>query len=151
MKKLTPRIITVALLLFVSFTKLSAQSTNSTSFQGVWELTQLASNNSETRVVVPGILKVFDAGGKFFNLRVTQYGSLINHKGNYVVNNADTYSEIIKNEAEDVKYSLAGKTYKLRYKFSDDKMLLVLKGILEGKEGVKSVEFTEVWKRVDAK
>ncbi|WP_449437368.1 hypothetical protein [Pedobacter steynii] len=65
MKKLTLRILTVALLPFLSFTKLSAQSTNSTSFQGVWELTQLESNNSETRVVVPGILKVFEAGGKF--------------------------------------------------------------------------------------
>lgn len=151
MKRLTLKSITIALLLFISFTKLFAQKSNAALFQGVWELTQLAANGSESRVVVPGILKFFDADGKFFNLRITQNGSVINHQGNYVINDFQTYSEIIKSEAKGSTYALAGKTYKLRYKFSDDKKLLVLKGLVEGKDGQANLEFTEVWKRVESK
>jgi hypothetical protein len=151
MKKLTLKGITIVLLLFVSFTKLSAQESNSALFNGAWELTRLATNGSESRVAIPGLLKFFDADGKFFNMRITQNGSIITHQGNYVINDNETYSEIIKSETQGATYPLAGKTYKLRYKFSDDKKLLVLNGMVEGKDGAESLGFTEVWKRVENK
>ncbi|RZM26488.1 MAG: DUF4488 domain-containing protein [Pedobacter sp.] len=151
MKRLTLRSITTLLLMFLSLSKLSAQEAKINPFEGVWELTQLATNGSGNRVPIPGLMKFFNPDGQFFNLRVTQHGALITHGGSYQINDLQTYTETVKSEVKGAFYALAGKTYKIRYTFNEDKTLLTLSGLVEGKEGVENLSYTETWKRVEMK
>lgn len=151
MKKLTLLSIATILVMLVSLNKLYAQETEKSPFEGVWELTQLATNGSGSRVPIPGLMKFFNPDGQFFNLRVTQHGALITHGGSYQINDLQTYTETVKSEVKGAFYALAGKTYKIRYTFNDDKTLLTLSGLVEGKEGVENLSYTEVWKRVEMK
>ena len=151
MNKLTLKSIATILIMLLSLSKLSAQKNELNPLEGVWEITQLATNGSGSRVAVPGLMKFFTADGKFFNLRIMPEGAIITHGGSYHINDLQTYTEIVKSEVKGAFYALAGRTYKIKYTFNEDMKLVTLSGIVEGKEGVESLSYTEVWRRVEMK
>ena len=150
MKDLIARLLpAILILLTVSAPKLRAQENGYKTFNGMWQLIRISTNGSGERTVGGGPLKFFNQDGTFFNVFMTDKGPVMSHRGNYVINDLETYSETIINENKDAPYALAGKTYTLTYSFSEDKKLLTISGFVEGKDGRPGLTFREVWKRVE--
>jgi hypothetical protein len=121
---------------------------NKEAFVGKWELKKVTSPDGRSLYSPAACQKEFKPNNTFANSQFRGGDWIITHNGKYLVNDNEYYTELIANEANGMAYALAGKVYKIKYMFSDDKQTLTIFGSVEGKNGQLGVSYIEVWKRV---
>ncbi|MEJ7559447.1 MAG: DUF4488 domain-containing protein [Pedobacter sp.] len=112
-------------------------------FVGTW---QLHVADFDTRDAI--FTKVFNANGEFYNSRSYQGKTHTTHKGKYIIDDKEHYTELIEESDREI-YPKNLPVPKIEYEFSKDKKLLSLRVILTGADGKKYTYWAEVWKRVE--
>jgi hypothetical protein len=122
---------------------------NKETFLGKWELKKVTSPDGRSLYSPAMCQKEFKADNTFANFQFRGGDWIITHNGKYLVNDNEYYTEFIANEANGMIYALTGKTYKIKYMFSEDKKTLTILGSVDGKNGGPGTSYIEVWKKIE--
>jgi len=108
---------------------------------GVWMTGEITNPNASH-------MKVFEEDGDYYNVGFENGQTVMTHKGNYKILDADHYQENVTGARFNGKWDLKGREFINRYELSKDKQRLVLSGIVFSKDGQDSLRWSHQYKRV---
>lgn len=121
---------------------ISASAQTEKPLKGIWKLTRTSKDATED--IKPVAYKLFDSDNSFSNLKLSDEGLALSHKGVFTFNaKENVYSEsvVVSN------ITASETTNKLKLTLSDDKKSFILQGTIALQVG--KYDLYEVWTKID--
>jgi hypothetical protein len=138
----------LALTLILLAVVVTASFAQTSKFFGMWELMRPPGAESGNTPVLT-ILRNYDEKGNYTQLTVISAGSFIERKANFTVVDDSTVKETI-DYSRDPNRTGSVLTFGYRFIAKDDAQFMITEGGTKVVDGFATVEWREVWRKVEA-